>query len=81
MTSATALMRRIERAASAGRGLRFTPDEADMLRAVLELSEADAQAHALDTDAGLLDDSGDPAIPQTERPDDTCGPQNDEASQ
>ena len=54
MISATALIRRINRAAAAGRGLRFTPEEADLLRAVLELSEA--QAHALDADARLLDD-------------------------
>ena len=43
MTSATAIIRRINRAAAAGRGLRFTPEEADLLRAVLELSEAHAQ--------------------------------------
>ena len=55
MTSATALIRRINRAAAAGRGLRFTPEEADLLRGVLELSEADAQAHALDADGELLD--------------------------
>ena len=55
MTSATAIIRRINRAAAAGRGLRFTPEEADLLRAVLELSEADAQAHALDADAQVLD--------------------------
>ena len=51
MISATALIRRIDQAAAAGRGLRFTPEEADLLRAVLELSEAhaqvlDAEAHA-----------------------------------
>ena len=56
MISATALIRRINRAAAAGRGLGFTPEEADLLRAVLELSEAHAQAHALDADARLLDD-------------------------
>ena len=56
MTSATALIRRINRAAAAGRGLRLTPEEADLLRAVLELSEAHAQAHALDADAETLDD-------------------------
>ena len=55
MISATALIRRINRAAADGRGLRFTPEEADLLRAVLELSEAHAQAHALDGDARLLD--------------------------
>lgn len=81
MTSATALISRINRAAGAGRGVRFTPDEADRLRAVLELSEAYAQAHALDTDAGLLDDAGDASIPNTETPDDGCEPQHDEATQ
>ena len=40
MPSATALIRRIIRAAAAGRGLQFTAEEADLLRAVLELSEA-----------------------------------------
>ena len=54
MTSATAIIRRINRAAAAGRGLRFTPEKADLLRAVLELSEAHAQAHALDADAQVL---------------------------
>lgn len=57
MTSASTLIRRIERAAAAGRGLRFTPDEADLLRAVLELSEANAQAQALDQDAGATETS------------------------
>ena len=51
MTFATALLRRIELAASAGRGVRLTPGETDTLRAILELSEAHAQAHALDEDA------------------------------
>ena len=51
MTFATTLLRRIEIAASAGRGVRLTPDETDTLRAILELSEAHSQAHALDKDA------------------------------
>ena len=51
MTGAASLLQRINRAAGAGRGLRLTPDETDTLRAVLELSETHAQAHALDDDA------------------------------
>ncbi len=51
MTGAATLLQRINRAARTGRGLRLTPDETDTLRAVLELSEAHAQAHALDDDA------------------------------
>ena len=54
MTSAMALLKRINRNASAGRGLRLTLEETDILRAVLELSEACGQAHALDRDAGQL---------------------------
>lgn len=51
MTSALALLQRIERNARAGRGLRLCPEETDLLRAVLELSEASVQAQALDADA------------------------------
>ena len=40
MTSAVALSRRIERAAISCRSLRLTLGEADLLRAVHELSEA-----------------------------------------
>lgn len=67
MTSATALIRPIRRAAAAGQDLRFTPDEADLLRAVLELSEADAhaQAHALDEDE-LLDKTARAGMQNTE---------------
>jgi len=65
MTSATALIRRIRRASAAGRGLRFAPDEADLLRAVLELSGADAQAHALDEDE-LLDRTARTGMQDTE---------------
>ena len=68
MTSATALIRRINRAEAAGRGLRFTPDEADLLCAVLELSEAHTQAHALDADAQVLDDKAHPST-QASQPD------------
>ena len=50
MTLTTALLRRIKIAASAGRGVRLTPDETDALRCVLELSEAHTQAQALDDD-------------------------------
>lgn len=56
MTSALALLRRIDRAAASGRGLRLAPEEADLLRAVLELSEAHAQARALDAHEALPDD-------------------------
>ena len=66
MISATALIRRINRAAAAGRGLQFTPEEADLLRAVLELSEAHTQAHALDADARLPDDEAHPSTQDTE---------------
>lgn len=55
MTSATAIIRRIGQAAASRRGLRLTPEQADLLRAVLELSGAHAQAHALDADAALAD--------------------------
>ena len=51
MTRAASLLQRINRAAGAGPGLRLTPDETDTRRAVLELSEAHAQAHAVDDDA------------------------------
>ena len=60
MISATALIRRIDQAAAAGRGLRFTPEEADLLRAVLELSEAHAQAHALDAEAHASTQASEP---------------------
>ena len=66
MTSATTLIRRINRAAAAGQGLRFAPEKADLLRAVLELSEAHAQAHALDADARLLDDEAHASTQDTE---------------
>ena len=66
MNSATALIHRINQAAAAGRGLRFTPEEADLLRAILELSEAHAQAHALDADARLLEDQAHASTQDTE---------------
>ena len=66
MTTATAHIRRINRAAARGRGLRITPEQTDLLRAVLELSEADAQAHALDADANLLDHRAHPSTQDTE---------------
>ena len=64
MISATALIRRMNRAAAAGRGLRFTPEETDLLRAVLELSQA--HAHALDADGRLLDDEAHASTQDTE---------------
>ena len=55
MTTALALLQRMERNARVGRGLRLSPEEIDLLRAIIELSEAHAQAHAVDQD-----DSGEP---------------------
>ena len=57
MTSPTAHIRRINRAAAGARGLRFTPKQADVLRAVLELSQADAE---------LLDHRDHPSTQHTE---------------
>lgn len=50
MTTALALLRRIERNARNGRGVRLSSEETDLLRAVLELSESHSQAEALDGD-------------------------------
>ena len=66
MTSAVALSRRIERAANSGRSLRLTPGEADLLRAVHELSEAHVQAHALDADAGVNQEPDQSSIQDSE---------------
>ena len=51
MASALAILRRIDSNAQRGRGLRLSPEETDLLRTVLELSESHTQAQALDADA------------------------------
>lgn len=67
MTSAAALIRRIDSAAAAGRGLRLAPGETDLLRAILELSEAHLQADALDADAEPPHPPHRPSTAQTRR--------------
>jgi len=51
LTDPFKLMERIEKAAGDGRGVRLSWEEADMLRCLLELSDAAAQAHFLAADA------------------------------
>ena len=53
MDNALALLRRIDSNARRRRGLRLSPEETDLLRTVLELSERHAQAQTLDADAEL----------------------------
>ena len=45
------LVKRIETAAAAGRGMRLDADEAAGVQTLIELGEAEAIAHDLDTDA------------------------------